>query len=225
MSWLFLGFVHIKWPLSKSGCWHRGLAISRGHAGALLSESSSDLCVELSNSLHLSDTGMSWYHTNSALEVLWTYSKAEFSFLGHSSSSSPWWTPPSASRGSAGSPLSAHCHGTWFTLLNTLLWPVSGADLMAVHHSYCLAGWSQRGDKVSVPFLLLLLRCTCNKIIAGTYFSKETEQVGRPRRWLRWFTLLRTIGGCWRVISELLLTAGWYHAEEFYCPGRGGGLS
>lgn len=51
---------------------------------------SSDLHVELSNSPHLFITGTSWYRTNSALEVLWTYSKARFSFLGHSNSSSPW---------------------------------------------------------------------------------------------------------------------------------------
>lgn len=51
---------------------------------------SSDLHVELSNSLHLFITSTSWYRTNSALEVLWTYSKARFSFLGHSNSSSPW---------------------------------------------------------------------------------------------------------------------------------------
>lgn len=99
-----------KWMLTPKICNQQGARQGLNSPFRL----SSDLHLELSNSLHLFITSTSWCRTNSALEVLWTYSKARFSFLGHSNSSSPWRAPPSASRGSAGSPLSARCDGTWF---------------------------------------------------------------------------------------------------------------
>lgn len=62
-------------------------------------------------------------HASSALEVLWACNKAEFSFLGHRNSSRPRRTPPSASRGSASSPLSARRDGKCLLLLGMLWCP------------------------------------------------------------------------------------------------------
>lgn len=130
------------------------------------------------------------YHTNSVLEVLWACSKAEFSFLGPSNSSSPRRTPPSASRGSAGSPLSARRDGTCLLLLD-MLWcpaPVLGGGAKGL--CWDLSGWAP-------------LRCPCSQHDLGHRGDSLREGLDSLNHW----GLLKT---------HLCIVSSWHRLIKHY---------